>query len=252
MARNEPNAATEALEEIDGFFDRIANWATENQSIAWGVVGGILGIALIASIVSTVQTSSREEASQAVGEAQFDYLKAMGAPDLAASFVEPANPEAARATREEFAAKLLEAADAHAGTAAAAAGRVEAAGILRELEDAAGARAALEAAIDEAPSASALQATALMDLAALLEATSASEASAAYERASEIDDFPGAAAALAHAARTALDADDKARALALYEQMETRAAETDGEIMAPAFVTARLREARAAASNAVE
>jgi len=250
VARTQHDAATETLHEIDGFFDRIANWAAANQPVAWGLLAGILGVTLIVSVVGVVRDSSRKAASEAVGEAQTDYLEAMGANSFVASFAEPANPETARATREEYAARLAAAADAHAGTAPAAAGRIEEAGILGELGDEEGAIAALRTAVEEAPAGSALQGVALVDLAVRLEETSPADASRAYERAGRIDDFPGAPAALAHAARTALDAGETARALALFDEIESAADDGGNGITAPPFIAARLREARAAAAAA--
>lgn len=243
MARNDPNPASETLEEIDSFFDRIANRVADNPLPLAVGIGGILAVALILSIVNTVSASRRDEASQAVGQVQTAYLEAMGAPLLSPLFDEPANPEAARTTREDFAARLATVADEYSGSAPAAAGRIESAALLAELGDEEGARARWQGAADEAPADSALRAAALLRLAASLEASDAAEASRNYEAAGRIDDFPAATLALSHAARTAIDAGDEERALALFAELEEAAGE--GVIEAAPFILARLRELRA-------
>ena len=254
MARKDPTIpAHETIEEIDGFFDRLADWTAENSALVWGVVGGVLAVALIVSLVDVFAASQREEAAEAVGTAQAGYLEAMGAPSLQATFTEPANPESARATRERFAAEIEAAAKAHPGSASAAAGYLEIAGIRERLDDPEGATAALRKAAEDADGDSALRAVALVRLASALEDSDPAEASRTYERAAEIDDYPSADTALAHAARTALDAGDTERALALFATLETR---SDDNILgvnaAPPYVLARLREARAAAATAAE
>lgn len=247
MARKDPNPATETLEVVDSFFDRIAQRIADNPIPLASAVGTILVVALILSIVNTLAASNRDEASEAVGLVQTAYLDAMGAPLLSPAFDEPANPEAARSTREDYAARLIGAADQHAGTAPAAAGRMEAAALLSKLGDEEGARAQWRTAADEAASDSALRAAALFRLAASLEADDAAEASRSYETAARIDDFPGASMALAHAARTAADAGEDARALSLFAELEAEA--EDGQLPAAPFVAARLRELRAAGSD---
>ena len=251
MARkNDTAPAHETLEEIDGFFDRLADWTAENSTLVWGLVGAVLVVALILSLADVFSTAAREEAAEAVGPAQAGYLEAMGASGLTATFNEPANPDAARATREKYAAEIEAAAEAHPGSAAAAAGYLEVAEIRERLGEPDAALAALRRAVEAADSGSALQALALVRLAVELEASDPAEASRTFERAAEIGDYPGANTALAHAARTSLDAGETDRALALFATLESRAEDTFlGTDAAAPYVMARLREARAAAAS---
>ena len=252
MARKDKNPAAETIEEIDSFFDRIAERIANNPFPYAAALGTVLVVALIVSVANELRHGARLEASQAVGEVQTAFLEAMGAPLLTPRFSEPANPETARATRQEYAERLREVADEYSGTAAAAAGRIELGTLLSDLGDEEGARAAWQQAADEAPASSALRAAALFRLAVSLEASDMAEASNLYETAARIADYPASGGALAHAARTAAEAGQAERALALFAELEAEAGE-GGRIPAPPFVTARLRELRAGqASSATE
>lgn len=243
MARKDPNLASETLEEIDSFFDRAAQKVADNPWPFVAGLGTVLAVALIISVADTFAADNREAASETVGRVQTAYLEAMGAPLLSPRFSEPANPESARATREDYAAQLIAAAAEHPGSSAAAAGRIEAAGLLADLGDHERARSQLREAAEEAPADSALRGSALFLLAAFLEATDMSEASRRYEAVGRIADFPGAPIALAHAARTAVEAGEDDRALALFDEFE--ATPEEERLPAPPFVTSRLRELRA-------
>jgi tetratricopeptide (TPR) repeat protein len=181
-----------------------------------------------------------ERASEAVAEVQNAYLAAMGAQPGAFDFVEPANAEAAKATREEYATKFQEVADAHSGEPAAAAARLEAAGVLMALGRQDEALAAWRRAAEDAPRGSALEALARIRLARELEARGdAAGAAREFERAGEISSYPGRVLARADAARCHADAGNVARALELFAQVEK---EKDVEL--PHYLAARLRELR--------
>jgi tetratricopeptide (TPR) repeat protein len=169
----------------------------------------------------------------------------MGAPPGARTVPEPANPELGRKTREEFAGKLLAAAQQHDGSAAAALGRLQAAELLEQNGDAAGAFAARELAAKSAPRSSGIATIALSRYAVALESKGdLAGAADAFAEAAEIDS-PGQVLALADAARCFAQLGKRERALELYARAEKLGA---SEI--PAHIQQRLTELRAAAGGA--
>ena len=224
MARkDESKQATETLEEIASVFDRSAEWVAENPQLVLSVLGAVLLGAGALGFWNHATQQRRLAAAEAVGLVQAEYLKAMGASPLSAQFVEPANEETARATRRDFAAQLREAAAAHAGTAAARVGELEAAALLAKAGDAEAAQEIWRATAEEADGRGALDALTLLRQARALEAAGeAAEASRLYERAGRSARYPGALRALGDAARSAADAGERERALALFDEIEAR------------------------------
>jgi tetratricopeptide (TPR) repeat protein len=166
----------------------------------------------------------------------------MGAPAGADEYAEPANPEAARSARAEFATRFAEAAQAHAGSAAAVEAWLAAGDLREEFGDREGATSARRSAVDEAPRGSPLRGLALERLARSYESKGAyAEAGAAHEEASAIESFPLRHLALADAARCFDVAGDRDRAVALADRLEK---EAPGAAV-PDLLRARLDEIRA-------
>ena len=78
--RSDSRQATEALQEIESVFDRLARWVGENPLQVLGVLGAILVLAASLSIWDWAQDRREMGASAAVARVQAAYLSAMGAP----------------------------------------------------------------------------------------------------------------------------------------------------------------------------
>ncbi len=239
MASRDANQATETLHEIESAFDRLAHWAGANPGAVLSVLGGVLLVAAGGGALQAWRNQQSLGASAEVAQVQNAYLDAMGAQSGAFEFVEPANAEAAKATREEFAAKFLEVADRQTGTAGGVAARLEAATLLNALGKPDQALEAWRKAAREAPSGTLVEALARIRLARALEASGDPAAAAAeFEQAGQVADYPGRVVALADAARSYADAGNVAKALALFAALESE----KGEL--PHYISARLRELR--------
>jgi predicted negative regulator of RcsB-dependent stress response len=240
VAKPDSRQATETLHELDSALERAAHWATTHPRAVLVVIGVVLAVAAAVGGHRAWSASREADASAAIAAVQADYLTAMGAPPGALEVPEPANAEAAAATRREFAARLREAAEQHDGTAAAVTAWLQAAKLLEELGEPEEALAAARSAVEAASGDDTLEALARTRLAARLEAGGdAAGAAAEYLAAGRTNDFPGRVLALGNAARAFADAGDTERALEVFGSLE------DDEIaQLPAHVSARLAELR--------
>jgi predicted negative regulator of RcsB-dependent stress response len=239
----ESNQAEETLHQIEEGFDKLAHWTSENRVVLAIVVGVVLLAAAGADLYRSHRESAGDEASAALAQVRSDYLAAMGAEPGAMTFVEPANPEVARSTRERFVKEFESVGHEHAGTTAGALALLEAGSIHQELGAPHLAEEDWQAGLESTPEGSSLRALILQRLARAKEdAGDWAAAAETHERAARIQDYPDHWTALADAARCYLDADDVDKALALFGELEA------GEALdrVPAPTVARLREARAA------
>jgi tetratricopeptide (TPR) repeat protein len=246
VAKPDSTQATEALHEIESIFDRVAGWAARNPI---PVLAGLAAILLLAAGLGGLRAwrADREaKASAEVAGIEAEYMRAMGARPGELEVPEPANAEAAAATRREYAARLGEASDRLGGTRAAVAARLRAGTLLAELGEREAALEAWRKAADEAPSASTLAALARIRLAAGLESAGDSAGAAeAYLAAGEVEEFPGRVLALGDAARSFADAGQTERALEIFGRL------TPEQVQAlPVHVAARLAELAARARTA--
>jgi len=242
-SRKDSQQATETLEEIEGVLDKAAEWATTNPILVLGVFGSILAVAAAIGGWDTYRQSRELAAADQVGRLLGEYRGAMGAEHGDITVTEPANPETARAAREQFAGLLEEAAAEHSGSTAAVEARIHAGNLRAKLGEAEAALAQWRLASDEAPRAGSLQGLALVRLASGLEdAGQPAEAAAAFEQAAGLSDFGDRRVALADAARCYLDAGDRDKALALAQRLESEADESP--VALPEHVEARLTELR--------
>lgn len=224
MARRQSDSrqATETLEEIESVFSRMADWVSEHPRRFLLGLFVVLATAALVGWVQSARTQRSAAAATDIGAIQAAFLAQMGANPGNPTFVEPANAESAREIRRDHAAQLLEAAARHEGSAAAAAARLEAGALLAEAGDAEAAAEAWRAAAENAPKRSAVAATAWNRLAAA--ESDAAESSRLYERAARVARYPLARLALAQAARSAAEAGNAPRALALLEELEAEEA----------------------------
>jgi tetratricopeptide (TPR) repeat protein len=245
VAKPDSKPATETLHEIESVFDRMAQWATANPVAVLVVLGTLLGGAAAIGGVRAWQGSQEADAAAEIAEIHSEFRTAMGAPRGALEIPEPANAEAAAATRTEFATRFREAAERRSGTAASVTAWLEAGRLSEALGDLEAATAARRAAIDEAPAASTLQALARTQLAASLErAGDPGGAAAEYLAAGQVEEFPAQVLALGDAARCFADAGENARAIEIFEQLDEEEA-----AKIPPHVAARMAELQASAGD---
>ncbi len=243
--RNQSNPPAELVQELDSVFERGAAWIGAHPQIVLVVLAAILAGAAVVGGLSSKRDRTAKAAEAEIAGVYDAYLAAMGATPGAREVPELANVALGRKTREEFATKLLAAAANHDDSAAAVAGRLQAADLLDQNADLEGAFAARELAAQHGPKGSGATAIALSRYAVALESKGNLEGAAeALEKAGEIDS-PGQALALADAARCYALAGDKERALALYAR-----AEKIGVEEVPIHVRQRLIELRGAAAPA--
>lgn len=233
-----------SLEALQSRSERLGEWIAENPVPILGVLGTILGVALILGAISSTRESGEIDAANALASAQRVYRNAMGADASSLGVVEPANPEAARTARETGAAEFEAVIEQYAGSPTAGLAALD----LGELQVALGlteqAMTSWESAAAQAEGP--LEGLLLHRIAAESEALGdLAEAAAAYARASEIESYPLRYQALAESARLRAAADEPEAAVALLQQLE---ADAPGYVL-PEHVAARLRELRAAHSQ---
>jgi tetratricopeptide (TPR) repeat protein len=240
VAKPDSTQATETLHEIESIFDRAAHWVAHNPILVLASTGAVLLLAAAVGGYQTWRSHQEAKASAEVAAISADYLAAMGAKPGTIEILEPANAEAAAATRREYATRLGEAADRLSGTRAAVTARLQAGQLHAELGEREAALAAWRAAAESAPRGTALEALAQARLGAGLESGGdPAGAAEAYLAAGRIADFPGRALALGDAARCFADAGQTDRALEVFGGL------TEAEVEElPVYVAARLEELR--------
>jgi predicted negative regulator of RcsB-dependent stress response len=240
VAKPDSTQATETLHEIESVFERLAHWVATNPVTVLVALGVLLSSAAGFGGYQAWSRSRETGASAEIAQIQAEYLKAMGAAPGAVDVPEPANAEAAAATRREFAARFREAAERRSGTAAGVTAWLQAGDLLDAVGDPEGAIGAWRAAAETASGGSALEALARTRIAAGLEAKGdAAGAAVEYLAAGQSPDFPGRILALGDAARCFADAGQTERALEVYGGMD---AEEQRQL--PPHVAARLAELR--------
>ena len=241
MAKPDSSQASETLHEIDSVFEWLAHWVATHP-VAVLVTLGLVLVSAAGFGGFQAWSSSREgKASAALAEIQGEYRKAMGATPDALDVPEPANAEAAAATRQEFATRFREAAEQHGGTRAAVLAWLQASELLEDSGQHDAALAAGRSAVEAAPAGSALEALARTQLAGSLElGGDLTGAAGEYLAAGQTGDFPGRVLALGNAARAYADAGQTARALEVYASIDAEDAK-----QLPPYVSARLSELRA-------
>jgi predicted negative regulator of RcsB-dependent stress response len=243
MARKQA-ATIEALDEIQGAADRLAEWIREHLMLVIGVVVGLLVLAGGISFYMTSRTGKEQDAASALALAREEYLEAMGAGPGAFEVPELANPEAGARIRGEYAEKLENVSDSYAGTVAATLAELDRAVLARDAGEPERALEILEAGLARGVSGDALRGLTLQRVAQALEDLGRwEEAADRHEEAAAIGAFPLRHWALADAARCAAQAGNPERALTLYERVEAEAP----RLRLPDHQRAEIRELRASA-----
>ena len=242
QSRHQPNQAEETLHEIEESFDKLAAFVSDNRIVVFAVAGAILLAALGYDRYEAFQVGKADRAAAALAEARDGYMRAMGAGPNDMVIAEPANPEIARSTREEYAKRFAEIGAEHAGTAAGSLAMFEAG----ELHEALGAphlaRDAWQAGIDSAEPGTALRALILVRLGRAFEDEGQwAEAAAAHLEAGRTESYPERWVALGNAGRCFIEDGQPDRALEILAELEAGAALE----RIPGHTAARLRELRA-------
>jgi predicted negative regulator of RcsB-dependent stress response len=246
LARETQTTTHTTLEELESVADRIVHWIGANPVVVIALGGSILLAAAVYSGWVAWRSSHEDRASFALASIERDYLKAMGAPPGATEITEPANPETAKAVRQEFAQKLLSMADENPGTAASTVARLTAGDLLAAGGDPQKALEAWQGALAGVGRNQMLRGIVLRRVATGLEAQSKwSEAAAAHLEAGELTGFPLRRWALADAARCFAEAGDMDRATATANRVENEGGAS--EELPPSLV-AKLTEIRARGS----
>ncbi len=221
MARKTSNRAAESLRELEATGDRLTQWVSDNATLILGTIAGILVLAGGAGLWIQHSANARDLAANALALTTSDYRRAMGADPGGGPIQEPANAELAERTRSDFALRFEAVGREHIGTPSGAIAMLEAGGLRVQLGELEAATVSFEAARQSA-GASAISALAAVRLAGLSELRGhMATAAEAYAEASEVEEYPLRAEALAEAARCWAAAKDTDRALAAYQRLES-------------------------------
>ena len=173
------------------------------------------------ALLTSSQETAQEAATAALGSAQSDYRKAMGAAPGDAEVIEPANPETARSVREEYISRFGEIVEQHSGTAGGALAALELGNLEETLGRSDEALGTWQAAAAEVGPEAPLGALIELRVAAAHEAAERwIEAGEAFERAASIETFPLRAGARADAARCFAEAGETERALSAFSRAQ--------------------------------
>ena len=166
----------------------------------------------------------------------------MGASQGALEVPELANPEAARAIREEYLERFRGVAEQHPGSAAAALAMLEVGRLLEDQGESEETISVWQEAAQSQPGGSSLRAILQQRIGQLHEDQGRwAEAAEAHEAAGQITEFPLRYWALADAARCYARAEQPERALALLEQVDAEAP----DLQLPPHMRVLLMELRA-------
>lgn len=240
MARH--SETPDVVEELEGGVERFAGWVAANLWLSIGILVGVLAVVGGVGGYASWQSSREQSASDALDRVRGAYLREMGASPGALEVPELANPKAAQEIRERYLVEFRAIAEGQRGTVAATLALLETADLLEALGRTDEVAAVLEQAREEAPN-PALGAMVDRRLGYLYEdAGRWAEAAAAHAAAAAVPDYPLHYWALADAARCELAAGNRAKALALYDQLAGEAP----DLALPEHEASQVRELRAA------
>ncbi|RIK97473.1 MAG: hypothetical protein DCC71_21670 [Proteobacteria bacterium] len=247
MNQHRKDAPADTLEELESLGERLAQWVGANPAVVLGVAGAILLIAASIGGYRAYSHARVEKASAALAAVRGEFMTAMGGKPTDAEVPEPANAEAARSIRTDFAERYAMLARDWSGTPTAALALLEAGQLYEQLGNRERALELWTEAVAGAATGSPVVGVIQSRIGHLQEdAGDFAAASRAHEAAAAVPGYPLRIDALADAARTSADAGQTDRALDLYRQIESEAPEAQ---LAP-HVEARLEEIAARAGGA--
>ena len=231
-------SAAGTLDEIESAGDRLVVWLAKNQRLLLAIAAGILLAAGGWGYASTTSQETSSAADAALAAAQNEYRTAMGGQPGEMTIPEPANPEAARQIREEFAALFAQVGQDHLGTGPGAVAFLETGKIQQALGNAPAAIASYTTGLDSLPEADALRGFLWTRLGSVYEADGQwAEAAEVYAKAGALKGYAIRAGASASAIRSYIHAGQPSAALGLADQLQASA---------PGFVLAESLQAEVA------
>jgi hypothetical protein len=227
------------LTQIDSYVDRLSDWVATHPVATLSLAGAILLGAAGVGAYSHWRASVENEASAALAAVRAEYLVAMGTSPDAIEVPELANPETGEAVRGDFLERFRKVAEETAGTSSQALALIEVGNLQEAGGDAAGAIETWRGAAAALPGDSPLRGLVLQRIAhALEDQGQLREAAETYLEAAELRQYPLRYRAMAEAARTFAGAGDSAKAIELFERVQSEAP----ELSLPPHVASRLRE----------
>ncbi|MDP6981438.1 MAG: tetratricopeptide repeat protein [Myxococcota bacterium] len=224
-AKPQQESAAEALDEIEHRGDELYEWIIANPTpiLAGGAV--VLVLAAVWGFASSGMDSSRSSASAAIAQAKNEYRVAMGGRYGGSLDVpEPANPQAARETREEYVTRFQALADDYAGSEMGSYALVQVGNLQAELDDVDAALSSLQEALEPYGDNHAMRGILLERIALLHESKGDLDAaSQAHVEASAITRYPLRYFALVNAARTQAEAGKTDEAIATFDRISAEA-----------------------------
>jgi hypothetical protein len=240
--RTSHSGATDALEQLDTRFERLADWVSAHRLAVGVAVAAVLVAGGAWELVRTSAERREAAASDELDRVQTSFLIAMGAEPGALDVPKLANPEAEKRIRAEYADQYRAVAEAHPGSVAAALAWLEVAGLLDPKQDPEGVLGALQKSLAEQSGNQRLAGLVHQRIAQLEESRGDLAAAAAeHEAAGALPDFPLRFLALADAARCYAQAGQPEKALPLLERVESEGA---AQYTLPAHLRSLLRELR--------
>ncbi len=243
--KNKPaeESATARLNEIQSRGDELSEWISQNPMPILAVAGGILAVTAIYVFAVSELDGSKNEASTEIAAVKNEFRRAMGGAYAGSVDIpEPANPETARSTREEYIGRFQEVASAHEGTEMAGYALFQVATLQSDLDDDESALASFQQALASYGDDAAMRGIILERIALLHEARGELEAATtSHLEASEITSFPLRYFALLNAARTQAEAGLDDQAVANFD----RVTHESPDLLIPEHTLAMLLELKA-------
>ncbi len=247
--KNKPQqeSAAEALDEIEHRGDDLYEWIIANPMPILAGGGIVLALAAIWGFASSGMDSSRLSASSDIAEAKNEYRVAMGGRYGGSLDVpEPANPQAARETREEYVGRFQALADEHAGSEMGSYALVQVGTLQAELDDVDAALASFQKALEPYAANHAMRGILFERIALLHERKGDLDAAAqAHVDASAITRYPLRYFALVNAARTQAEAGKTDEAIATFDRISAEAP----DLQIPEHTQSMLLELKASRSR---
>ena len=236
-------SAADTLNELESRGDELSEWIIQNPGPILALGGAVLLVAAIWGLASSGMDSGRQQTSAELAEVKNDYRVAMGGTYGGGLDVpEPANPEAARATREEYVGRFQRLADEHPDSEMGSMALIQVGQLQAELDDVEGALASFREALEPYGDNDAMRGILLERLALLHERQGDLEAaSVAHLEASGITRYPLRYFALVNAARTQAEAGRTDAAIATFDRITAEAP----DLLIPEHTHAMLLELKA-------
>jgi tetratricopeptide (TPR) repeat protein len=231
------------LDEIQSRGDDLSEWISNNPLPILGGVFAILAVTGIYVLAMSGLDGSRNAASAEIAAVKNDFRVAMGGAYSGSLVIpEPANPETARNTREEYIGRFRELAAAHEGTEMGGYALFQIASLQSELDDDEAALATYQQALESYDEDAAMRGIILERVALLHEASGdLAGATASHLAASEIGDYPLRYFALLNAARTQAEAGQDDLAVVNFDRVTLESP----DLLIPEHTQALLSELKA-------